>query len=166
MAIKVLIADDHPLIRDGLTDLLAETEDIEVVGQCADGSEVLAAVERTRPDVILMDLKMPRMDGVAATREVLVAHPDVRVVILTGGLSPEAVTEARAAGAVGYLLKEDSPGDLPDHVRAVAVGGSAWDPRARALTGDDHGSTGDSPPVQIGSHYVDEIPHRFRPMCA
>jgi DNA-binding NarL/FixJ family response regulator len=162
LLIKVLVVDDHVLIRDALTDLFAATVDIEVVGQCADGMEVAAAVERTRPDVILMDLQMPRMDGLAATRDVLDRHAGARVVILTGGLTPATVTEAKAAGAVGYLLKEDSGAGLPDKVRAVAAGGTAWHPHALALIGDDGESARDLPLLTIGCHYVDAAPRRFR----
>src|SRR3712207_4827193 len=96
--IRVLIADDHKLIRDALTGLFEATEDIEVVGECSDGGQVAEAVERTRPDVVLMDLKMPVLDGLEATRELRVTHPEVRVVVLTGGLTPATAAEARALG--------------------------------------------------------------------
>jgi DNA-binding NarL/FixJ family response regulator len=161
VTIRVLIVDDHQLIRDTLTDLFAATEDIEAVGQCADGSEVAEAVERTRPDVILMDLRMPRMDGLTATREVLAAHPEVRIIVLTGALTPRTAREAKGAGAVGYLLKADDPDDLPGHIRAVAAGGSAWSPLAAAVSQNERdlvvvSSTG------VPGSYVDEAPPEYR----
>jgi DNA-binding NarL/FixJ family response regulator len=130
--IKVLIADDHPLIRSALRDLLAGSGGISVVAECADGSEVAEAAARTRPDVVLMDLHMPRMSGLEATRALRAAQPDVRVIVLTGSWSADAAREAMALGVAGFLLKEDSGDVLPDHIRAVATGGTAWPPVAVA----------------------------------
>ena len=162
MPIKVLIVDDHKLIRDALDDLFADTDDIAVVGQCADGSEVTAAVARLQPDVVLMDLRMPGMDGLTATAEVLAAHPAVRVIVLTGALTPSTAMEARAIGAAGYLLKEDDPSRLPEHVRTVAAGGAAWSPVAAGVCENgweavENGTSGDVP-----SSYRDESPSQFR----
>src|SRR3712207_4792682 len=133
MPIRVLVVDDHQLIRDALTTLFVATDDIEAVGQRADGSEVVAAAGRTRPDVVLMDLQMPRMDGLTAARAVLEEGPPVRIVILTGGLTAASAREAWMLGVSGYLLKDDDPAALPDHVRTVAAGGTAWHPLASAL---------------------------------
>jgi DNA-binding NarL/FixJ family response regulator len=133
VAIKLLIADDHAVVRDALVDLFVETGDIDVVAQCTDGSEVVAAVARSRPDVVLMDIQMPRMNGLQAARELLGADPRARVVMLTANLSSAYVAAARELGVSGYLLKGDAPGDLPDQVRAVAAGGEAWSPEAAAL---------------------------------
>jgi DNA-binding NarL/FixJ family response regulator len=99
---------------------------------CQDGAEVLAAAERTRPDVVLLDLCMPRATGVEAARALALAGLPSRVVLLTGSFSPASVREARAAGAVGFLLKEDDPGELPQRVRDVAGGGTAWSGPAAA----------------------------------
>jgi len=126
------MADDHPVVRDALRDLFADTDDIRVVGECADGSEVLEASCRTDPDVVLMDLVMPRMTGLEATREIVAARPGARVVVLTGTFSPASAAAAHPLGAVGYLIKGDSPGELVDHVRRVAAGGTAWSPVAAA----------------------------------
>lgn len=128
--IRVLVVDDHQFIRDALTDLFRATDGIDVVGQCGDGCEVAEAVERTRPDVVLMDLRMPGVDGLSAACSVLAVHPEVRIVFLTGGLTPRSAREAWAIGAAGYLLKDDDPGGLPDHIRRVAAGGTAWSPLA------------------------------------
>jgi DNA-binding NarL/FixJ family response regulator len=130
MPITVLVVDDHQLIRDALIDLFASTEDLAVVGQCADGGEVTAAVDRTGPDVVLMDLKMPRMGGLAAARALLSAHPQARIVVLTGRATAATVREARALGVRGYLLKDCEPAALLEYVRIVAAGGTAWHPRA------------------------------------
>ncbi|MGY1689427.1 response regulator [Geodermatophilus sp. SYSU D01105] len=124
--IKVLLADDHAFVRDSLTDLLSATGDVTVVAQCEDGEQVLDAARRTQPDVVLLDLAMPRVTGLQAARELLAVHPQARVVVLTGSITPALVKEAQEIGVVGYLLKDDDPGALPGHVRAVAAGGTAW----------------------------------------
>jgi DNA-binding NarL/FixJ family response regulator len=132
MVIKVLIVDDHAFIRLALAELLAATDDIHVVGTCADGSEVAAAVVRAAPDVVLMDVQMPRMSGLEATRELLVSHPAVRVLVMSGGVARGWAEEALALGVAGFLLKEDHPDDLPERIRTVAAGGSAWSDAAAA----------------------------------
>jgi DNA-binding NarL/FixJ family response regulator len=130
--ITVLLADDHDFVRAALAELFAATEDITVVAECADGSEVLAAARRAGPQVVLMDLVMPGRTGLEATRDLLDAGVDSRVVLLTGSFSAATVREARALGAAGYLLKGDDPAELPQRVRDVASGGSAWSARAAA----------------------------------
>ena len=132
--IRVLIADDHAFVRSGISDLLAATHDIQVVAECPDGCDVAEAAARKFPDVVLMDLGMPVMDGLEATRRLRAAQPDIRVIVLTGSLSVATVREAHALGVCGFLLKGDDAGDaLPGHIRAVAGGGTAWDPRAAKL---------------------------------
>ncbi|MGY1724990.1 response regulator [Blastococcus sp. SYSU DS0533] len=138
--IRVVVVDDHRFVREALTDLLQAAGGISVVGQCADGSEVADAVRHLRPDVLLLDLQMPVVDGLTAASDVRTSHPEVRILFLTGGLSSASVQRARALHAAGYLLKEDDPADLPRHVRAVAAGGAAWHPRAAALLGDPDGT--------------------------
>ncbi len=124
--VTLLIADDHPFVRGALVDLFTATGDITVVAECADGTEVVPAARRTRPDVVLMDLVMPRMGGLEATAALLAVQPEARVVVLTGSFSPASVREAHALGARGYLLKDEDPSVLPDLVRTVAAGGTAW----------------------------------------
>jgi DNA-binding NarL/FixJ family response regulator len=160
--IRVVVVDDHPLVRDSLTDVLDATVGIDVVGQCADGSEVAAVVAQARPDVVLMDLQMPEMDGLTAARGVRATHPDVQIIFLTGGLTAASVQEARAIGAAGYLLKDDDPVDLPGHVRTVAAGGSAWHARAEAVLADALGSA--DPSTLTASHYVEACPPHLRPL--
>jgi DNA-binding NarL/FixJ family response regulator len=158
----VLIADDHPLIREALTALFDGTEDIVVVGEVSDGTEVLEAVTRWRPQVVLMDLQMPVMDGLEATRLLQAEHPEVRVIVLTGGLTPATACEAKALGVAGYLLKEDDPGSLPDRVRTVAAGGTAWSTKVAAAIESGWESLTDMPSDGRCSPYVDESPRNYR----
>ena len=124
--IRVLVVDDHPFVRTALAALLATTEDIVVVAECADGSEVLAAVGHSSPDVVLMDVDMPRMDGVQEARALLEAQPDARVLMLSGRMCASTVQRTRSLGVKGYLLKGDPACDLCERVREVAAGGVAW----------------------------------------
>jgi DNA-binding NarL/FixJ family response regulator len=134
--IRVLLADDNLFVRSALVDLLAAGGDIEIVAECADGDEVVPAVEQTRPDVVILDLAMTRVGGLEAARRLLAVQPEARIVILTATLSPAAVREARILGVVGYLLKDAEPGELPGHVRTVAAGGTAWRPDASSAPSD------------------------------
>lgn len=127
--IRVLLVDDHRLVRDGLATLLAAAGDIEVVGTAADGAEVVAAAADCTPDVVLMDLSMPAVDGVQATKLLLRERPDVRVVALTSFSDQRQVAAALAAGAVGYLLKDTAPDALFDAIRAAHAGHAPLDPR-------------------------------------
>jgi DNA-binding NarL/FixJ family response regulator len=122
--IRVLLVDDHRLVRAGLRALLATVDDIEVVGVAADGAEALLVASGTSPDVVLMDLSMPGMGGVDATRELRRLMPAVRVVVLTSFPDEELVLRAVDAGAVGYLLKDAEPEDLVQGIRDAAEGGS------------------------------------------
>jgi DNA-binding NarL/FixJ family response regulator len=128
--IRVVLADDHALVRAGLAELLGPSEDIEVVAAAADGEEALAAVERHEPDVVLMDLSMPEVDGIEATRRIAAAHPDVHVVALTSFSASPQVLGALDAGAVGYLLKDATPDELREGIRAAARGESPLSPKA------------------------------------
>lgn len=132
--IGVLLVDDHHLVRSGLASLLETTDDLRVVGQAADGEQAVRLAPELRPDVVLMDLSMPVLDGVAATRQLLAVLPQTHVVVLTSFSDQQRVGEALAAGAVGYLLKDCDPRDLLAGVRAAAQGHAPIDPRvARAL---------------------------------
>jgi DNA-binding NarL/FixJ family response regulator len=132
--IKVVLVDDHHMVRTGLAALLAATDDMAVVGQAGDGVSAVDVVAREKPDVVLMDLSMPVVDGVEATRLILADHPQVNVVVLTSFSDHDRVTDALAAGAVGYQLKDCEPADLLAAVRAAAAGHAPIDPRvARVL---------------------------------
>jgi len=126
--IRILLVDDHPFVRAALVDLFAGTDDLAVVGECADGTEVLPAFRTTRPDVVLMDVDMPRMDGVEATRVLLGVQPEARVLMLTGTISAARIREAHWLGVKGYVWKGDDPSELTERVREVAAGGTAWSP--------------------------------------
>ena len=124
--IRLLIADDHAGIRHALVDLFAATDDITVVAVCADGTEVLVATVESRPDVALLDLLMPRMDGLQAAGRLRETHPHVKVVMLSGSTAPDRVAEARNLGARGFIPKGSDPCGLPDLVRTVASGRDLW----------------------------------------
>ena len=130
--IRVLVVDDHQLVRAGLISILEAAADIPVVGEAADGQQALDAAPATTPDVVLMDLSMPVLDGVAATRLLLAELPETRVVALTSFSDRRRVTDVLAAGATGYLLKDSRPDDLLAAVRAAAEGHAPLDPRVAA----------------------------------
>jgi DNA-binding NarL/FixJ family response regulator len=132
--IRVLIVDDHTLIRRGLSDLLSVADDIEVVGAIADGSLAQAAVTELEPDIVLMDLSMPILDGVDATRAVLTVRPATKVIILTSFSESARILATLEAGAVGYLLKDAEPEDIIRGLRDATAGGVPLSPMAaRAL---------------------------------
>ena len=140
--IRVVLVDDHAVIRAGLAQLIATAEDIEVVGQAGDGAEAVEQARALTPDVVLMDLQMPGVDGVAATRRVRAEVPGVDVLVLTSFSDSERILDALDAGAVGYLLKDADPDDVLAGIRAVARGESPIHPRAaRALLGARSGSS-------------------------
>jgi DNA-binding NarL/FixJ family response regulator len=128
--IRVLIADDHGVVREGLARLLPTAGDIEVVAIAADGAEAVSAYGEHGPDVVLMDLSMPDVDGTEATRRILAADPEAAIVILTSFSDREQIISALDAGAIGYLLKDAGPGELIDGVRAAARGESPLHPKA------------------------------------
>jgi DNA-binding NarL/FixJ family response regulator len=132
--ISVVLVDDHAVVRTGLAQLLGGAPDIEVVGQAADGAEAIEVVRATRPDVVVMDLQMPGMDGVDATRVIVGEQLGSEVVVLTSYSDSSRIVAALDAGAVGYLLKDADPEDVLDGVRAVSRGESPIHPRvARQL---------------------------------
>ena len=132
MTIKILLADDQALFRDGLRILLSTQPDIEVVGEAANGEETLRLAAKLRPDIVLMDMRMPILDGVEATRRLSETQPDCRVIVLTTFDDDELVFEGLRAGAVGYLLKAVSTPRLLEAIRAVARGESMLDPSVTA----------------------------------
>lgn len=127
--IRVLLADDHRLVRAGLAGLLGTAADIEVVGEAADGRQAVELSRTTEPDVILMDLSMPVLDGIEATRLILDHAPATRVIALTSFADQGKVSDMLASGAVGYLLKDSEPADLLAAVRSASAGGAPLDPR-------------------------------------
>jgi DNA-binding NarL/FixJ family response regulator len=124
--IRVLVADDHQIVRDGLKALLGALEGIEVVGLAADGVDAVHLVEETGPDVVVMDIQMPRLDGLEATRRITGRHPQVRVVMLTMNEDDETVLAAMRGGASGYLLKGSGADEVENAIRAAAGGGMVF----------------------------------------
>ncbi|MCI0397324.1 MAG: response regulator transcription factor, partial [Chloroflexi bacterium] len=126
--IRVLIADDHPFYREGVRTMLSVTPDVEIAGEAANGDEVIAQAARLQPDVILMDLKMPGVNGVEATRRILHASPHIGVLVLTMFEADESVFAAMRAGARGYLLKDTDQEELLRAVKAVSQGEAIFSP--------------------------------------
>ena len=130
--IRVLIADDHAVVRQGLRTFLSLQEDIEVVGEAADGEQAVAEAERLAPDVVLMDLVMPRMDGVEAIRRLHERVPAARAVVLSSFIDEDRLVPVVRAGAAGYLLKDVEPAELVAAIRTVHGGGALLHPRVAA----------------------------------
>jgi DNA-binding NarL/FixJ family response regulator len=128
--IRVLIVDDHAVVRAGLERLLTHVDDFEVIGSAADGEEAVAVAVEERPDIVLMDLSMPNMGGIAATEEIVARAEGVRVVVLTSYSDRDQILSALDAGAVGYLLKDADPPELISGIRAAADGESPLHPKA------------------------------------
>ena len=126
--IRILIVDDHPLIREGLRAVLETQPDMELVGEARDGNEAVIRAGALKPDVVLMDLSLPEMDGLKATRQILHNDPSVRVLVLSNYLDDDKVFNVLKAGAKGYILKETFPQELRQAVRNVYQGKSALDP--------------------------------------
>lgn len=121
-AIRVLVVDDHPVVRRGIRSLLAEEEGFEVVGEAANGKEALEQVEKSHPDVILMDLVMPEMNGVEAIQRITASYPEARILVMTSFAADDKVFPSIKAGALGYLLKDSDPEDLLRMIRQVYRG--------------------------------------------
>jgi DNA-binding NarL/FixJ family response regulator len=130
--IRVLIVDDHAVVREGLRTFLELQEGIEVAGEASDGHDAIRAAERLRPDVVLMDLVMPNLDGVGAMRELRQRVPAARVIVLTSFLDDERLLPAIRAGAAGYLLKNVQPQELARAIRTAAAGEALLDPAVAA----------------------------------
>jgi NarL family two-component system response regulator LiaR len=144
--IRVLVADDHAIVRKGICALLATEPGIEVVAEAEDGREALAKAESVQPDVILMDLVMPCMDGLEATRRITALQPQVRVLVLTSFAGDDKVFPAIKAGALGYLLKDSGPEDLVRAIQQVHRGESSLHPSiARKLLRELSDTSGRGP---------------------
>jgi NarL family two-component system response regulator LiaR len=130
--ISVLVADDHPVVRQGLRTFLDTQDDLEVVGEASDGAEAVELVQRLLPDVVLMDLVMPGLDGVAATRRIREVSPSTKVIVLTSFDDDEKVFPSVKAGAAGYLLKDVRPQELAEAVRRVRAGEALLAPSVAA----------------------------------
>jgi len=146
---RVVVVDDQRVLRDGLVTLLGLIPGIEVVGAAGDGEEAVDMVERLRPDVVLMDLRMPRCDGVEATRRVVESVPDTRVVVLTTYADDESVFAALDAGARGYLTKDTGAEEIARAIATVRAGGALFDPsvQKRLLDSVTQRATPQPPPA-------------------
>ncbi len=132
MVIRVLIVDDHSVVREGLRMFLARDPDLEVAGEAADGAKAIEQARRLRPDVVVMDLLMPILDGMAATRAIRSELPETEVLALTSVLERASVVEAIRAGAIGYLLKDTKAAELRTAIKAAAAGQVHLSPQASA----------------------------------
>jgi DNA-binding NarL/FixJ family response regulator len=119
---RVLIADDHRLILEGVRRALQEADDIEIVGEAQTGSEVLPLVARTKPDIAMLDLRMPGMDGLTCLDRIKARHPEVKVIILSVSIDPELIRTVLSRGASAYIVKSVNPSDLPSALRQVLAG--------------------------------------------
>jgi DNA-binding NarL/FixJ family response regulator len=128
--IRVLIVDDHAIVRTGLAQLLGTTTDLQLAGQARDGSQAVELAAELRPDVVLMDLSMPGVDGIAATARILADNPDIHVLVLTSFSDETRIIDALHAGAEGYLLKHAEPETILSGIREIVAGGSPLDPKA------------------------------------
>lgn len=156
--IRVLLADDDALVRGGLTALLGAEDGITVVGEAADGNEVLRAAAALRPDVVVMDVRMPGRDGVSATRALLATSPRPRVLVLTTFDIDEVVDAAIAAGADGFLLKRSTPEELVTGIRAVAAGDAVVSPAVARRLFDSHAArTSQSVSIQLTDREADVL---------
>jgi DNA-binding NarL/FixJ family response regulator len=158
--VRVLVVDDQALFREALMTLLEVRQEVEVVGAAADGARALELVDMSRPDVVLMDLRMPVLDGVAATQRLLVEHPEVRVLVMTTFDGDEEVFPALRAGAVGYLLKDVTASRLLEAVLAAARGESVLQPSVAARVLARMSQLPDLPNEPRPQPLVDPLTHR------
>jgi DNA-binding NarL/FixJ family response regulator len=143
--IRVLVAEDHPVVRSGLLQLLGNVEQVDVVGAATGGEEAVRLATTERPDVVLMDLEMPDLDGIEATRRIRAAAPGVNVVLLTAFSDRGRILDAIDAGAVGYLLKDVEPDELVRGLEAAARGESPLSPKAAQALVTARGERSDQP---------------------
>src|ERR1043165_1984822 len=138
MPIRILLADDHTVVRDGLRAMLEKQPDMEVVGEAADGRDSIRLAEEQKPDVVIMDIAMPNMNGIEATRRIVAANPGIAVVILSMHQDESYVLRALKAGAKGYLLKDSLRSDVIDAIRSVAQGRSFLTKKVSRILQEDY----------------------------
>ncbi len=130
MSTKILLADDHQMVREGIRSLLEKESDIEIVGEAEEGRKAVHLVRKLQPDVVIMDITMPNLNGVEATRQIVGEYPDIKIIALSMHFSRIFVLNMLRAGAVGYILKGDSSEELIEGVRTVSGGGAYFSPKA------------------------------------
>ena len=146
--IRIFITDDHAIVRKGIRALLTTEPTLEVVGEAANGTDALPKIAALRPDVILMDLEMPELDGVETTRRLTASEPGARILVLTSFATEEKVFPAIKAGALGYLLKDSSPGELVSAIRDVYRGQSSLHPKIARMLLRELSAPPENPPAQ------------------
>jgi DNA-binding NarL/FixJ family response regulator len=161
--IRVLAVDDQRVVREGLAMLLGLLPDVEVVGTAADGEEALALAGELRPDVILMDLRMPRLDGVEATRRLRVSHPEIKVVVLTTYADDRSVLDALRAGALGYLTKDAGADEIRQALQRVASGQASLDPVVQMHLVEAIATTAPAAVTTTDATLVAELPDGLTP---
>jgi len=159
MSIRVVLVDDEAMVRVGLRMVLTAEDDIEVVGEASDGASAVDVVAETRPDVVLMDIRMPQVDGIEGSRRILADHTDVKVVVLTTFDEDDYVEAALRAGVSGFLLKVAPPERLIDAVRTVAAGGGLLDPGVTVRVIESFASTS---PLRTNSQSLEVLTERER----
>jgi DNA-binding NarL/FixJ family response regulator len=163
MTIRVLAADDQRVVREGLALLLSLLPGVEVVGTAANGEEALALTAQQRPDVVLMDLRMPGMDGTEATRRLRAEHPSVKVVVLTTYADDRSVVGALRAGAVGYLTKDAGASELQQALERVQEGHAVIDPAVQRLLVEAVAASAPQPTAQAPAGQAPAPPDRLTP---
>jgi two-component system response regulator NreC len=149
--IRVLLADDHTILRDGIRALLVDQADIEVIGEAEDGLSTVKMVGKLKPDVVIMDIAMPLLNGLEATRQIQRDHPQVKVLILTMHENEEYIRQVLAAGALGYVLKDAAAHDLLGAIRAVHRGEAVLSPAITRLVIEDYLRWGDIRPADTSN---------------
>ena len=158
MPVRVMITDDHPVVREGLEFMLGAHEEIELVGTASDGEETLRYLPVLRPDVVIMDLRLPGEDGAEVTARIKATHPEVKVLVLTADADGDMFRRAVAAGADGFLLKSAKAAELADAILEVAAGQSVVTPSLTgALFAAARGATGPPSPLSEREHQVLEL---------
>lgn len=157
--IRVLIVDDHTMVRRGMKVLLDEYEDIEVVGEASNGLKAIEAVEQLNPDVVLIDLAMPVMDGIEAIKRIIAIHPNERIIVLTSFAGDDKLFEAIRAGAMGYLVKDAHPDELVQSIRNVCSGEPTLNPAIawRLLRGMSDGKTAKRPTEELSEREIEVL---------
>jgi DNA-binding NarL/FixJ family response regulator len=157
--VRVLLVDDDDLMRAGLRSVLASDESIEVVGEASDGRAAIDEIAALKPDVVLMDIRMPNLDGISATREVLASSPDVKVVVLTTFEEDDYIFDALSAGASGFLLKRTKPEELIGAIHTVADGDSLLSPSVTRRVIDRMAT---QPPATLSGKRLERLTPRER----
>jgi DNA-binding NarL/FixJ family response regulator len=160
--VKVLLIDDDALVRAGLRLILSSAEDIDVVGEIDDGAGAVEAVRRHRPDVVLMDIRMPRIDGIAATTALCRLDPPPQVIVLTTFQADQHVVAALRAGASGFLVKDTPPAEIINAVRLVAAGDAVISPSVTRTLLSHFGSTEASQRYRLAAEQLDSLTERER----